>query len=36
LCSLRSQALHLDGLEIILKGGQMGPPEVFELLVKGV
>ena len=35
LCRLRSRAAHLDGLEIILKGGQMGPPDTFELLVHG-
>jgi len=31
LCRAHSAALHLDGLEIVLKGGQMGPPNFFEL-----
>jgi uncharacterized protein YgbK (DUF1537 family) len=25
----------IDGLELMLKGGQMGPPDVFERLVNG-
>jgi len=25
----------MDGLEIMLKGGQMGPPDLFETLVHG-
>ena len=26
---------QLDGMELMLKGGQMGPPDVFERLVRG-
>jgi uncharacterized protein YgbK (DUF1537 family) len=29
LCQAHSDAPHLQGLEIILKGGQMGPPDFF-------
>ncbi|RYY60607.1 MAG: four-carbon acid sugar kinase family protein, partial [Comamonadaceae bacterium] len=35
LCRLHSDDLGLDGLEIALKGGQMGPPDLFERLVHG-
>jgi len=35
LCSTRSDLPALDGLELMLKGGQMGPPGLFELLVHG-
>ena len=35
LCRLRADAPELDGLEIILKGGQMGRPDVFEALLRG-
>ena len=35
LCRLHSDAPHLDGMEVALKGGQMGPPEYFELLRNG-
>ncbi len=35
LCRIRSDAAHMDGLEIMLKGGQMGPPDLFETLVHG-
>jgi len=35
LCRAHAGAAHLDGLEIMLKGGQMGPAELFELLVRG-
>jgi len=35
LCRIRSDAAHMDGLEIMLKGGQMGPPHLFETLVHG-
>jgi uncharacterized protein YgbK (DUF1537 family) len=35
LCRLRSDAPRMDGLEIMLKGGQMGPPDLFETLVHG-
>ncbi|MCU4180812.1 four-carbon acid sugar kinase family protein [Bosea sp. BH3] len=31
LCRAHSAAPHLDGLDIVLKGGQMGPPNFFEL-----
>jgi 3-oxoisoapionate kinase len=35
---LRVQATdpRLDGLELMLKGGQMGPPDIFERLLRGV
>ena len=36
LCRLHSDAAALDGLEVMLKGGQMGPDELFEHLVHGV
>ena len=35
LCRIRSNAPHMDGLEIMLKGGQMGPPDLFDTLVRG-
>jgi len=35
LCRIRSDAGRMDGLEIMLKGGQMGPPDLFEALVRG-
>ncbi|VVE42056.1 four-carbon acid sugar kinase family protein [Pandoraea terrigena] len=35
LCRLRSDAPALDGMEILLKGGQMGGVDVFERLVHG-
>ena len=35
LCRIRSDAAGLDGLEIMLKGGQMGPPDLFDTLVHG-
>lgn len=35
LCRLHSDARHLDGMELALKGGQMGPPAFFELLRNG-
>lgn len=31
LCRAHSAAPYLDGLDIVLKGGQMGPPNFFEL-----
>lgn len=31
LCRAHSAADHLDGLELVLKGGQMGPPDFFAL-----
>lgn len=35
LTRLHSDAPQLDGLELMLKGGQMGPSDVFERLVRG-
>lgn len=35
LCRLRSDAPALDGMEILLKGGQMGGVDLFERLVHG-
>ncbi|MGF6527028.1 four-carbon acid sugar kinase family protein [Variovorax sp. PvP013] len=35
LCRLHSDRAALDGVEIMLKGGQMGPVDVFERLVHG-
>ncbi|HEX2113254.1 MAG TPA: nucleotide-binding domain containing protein, partial [Alphaproteobacteria bacterium] len=35
LCRAHASS-HLDGIELMLKGGQMGPPDVFERLVRGV
>jgi len=35
LVRTHSDRSDLDGLELMLKGGQMGPPEVFELLLHG-
>ena len=35
LCRIRSDAPRMNGLEIMLKGGQMGPPDLFETLVRG-
>lgn len=35
LCRIRSDAAHMDGLQIMLKGGQMGPPDLFEILAHG-
>jgi uncharacterized protein YgbK (DUF1537 family) len=35
LVRAHSDARRADGLELMLKGGQMGPPEVFELLLAG-
>lgn len=29
LCRAHSAAAHLDGLDVVLKGGQMGPPDFF-------
>ena len=36
LCRLHSDARHLDGMEVSLKGGQMGTVRVFEELLHGV
>lgn len=35
LCRLRSEVPALDGIELMLKGGQMGGEDVFERLVRG-
>ena len=35
LCRLHSDEPSLDGVEIMLKGGQMGPQDLFERLVHG-
>jgi 3-oxoisoapionate kinase len=35
LTRLHSDAPRLDGLELMLKGGQMGSPDLFERLVRG-
>lgn len=35
LCRLHSDAAALDGMEIVLKGGQMGPVDLFERLLHG-
>ncbi|MDB5895243.1 MAG: type effector Hrp-dependent outer domain protein, partial [Rhodoferax sp.] len=35
LCRLHSDMPALDGMEIVLKGGQMGPPDLFERLLHG-
>jgi uncharacterized protein YgbK (DUF1537 family) len=35
LCRVHSDDATLDGLEIMLKGGQMGSDDVFERLVRG-
>lgn len=35
LCRLRSSAQHLDGVEIVLKGGQVGDDDFFELTRRG-
>lgn len=35
LCRLRADAPPVDGLEVMLKGGQMGAPDLFERLISG-
>ncbi|WP_050469459.1 four-carbon acid sugar kinase family protein [Herbaspirillum chlorophenolicum] len=35
LCRAHADAAHLDGIELMLKGGQMGTADLFELLAKG-
>ena len=35
LCRLHSDDATIDGLEVMLKGGQIGPEDVFERLVHG-
>jgi uncharacterized protein YgbK (DUF1537 family) len=35
LCRSRSDTPRLDGLELMLKGGQMGTPDLFQLLLRG-
>ncbi len=34
LCRAHSTAEHLDGLDIVLKGGQMGPPDFFAVAAR--
>jgi uncharacterized protein YgbK (DUF1537 family) len=34
LCRAHSAASHLDGLDIVLKGGQMGPPDFFAVAAR--
>lgn len=34
LCRAHSAAAHLDGLDIVLKGGQMGPPDFFAVATR--
>ncbi len=35
VCRAQSRAPHLDGIEFMLKGGQMGPDDLFERLLTG-
>ena len=35
LCRAHADAIHLDGIELMLKGGQMGTANLFELLMRG-
>jgi uncharacterized protein YgbK (DUF1537 family) len=35
LLRARADQPHIDGLELVLKGGQMGPPDLFGRLVAG-
>jgi 3-oxoisoapionate kinase len=35
LCAVRSENPALEGMEMMLKGGQMGPPDLFETLLAG-
>jgi uncharacterized protein YgbK (DUF1537 family) len=35
LCRAHASDPRLDGIEIMLKGGQMGPPDIFERLLRG-
>jgi uncharacterized protein YgbK (DUF1537 family) len=35
LVRARADAARIDGLELMLKGGQMGPPDIFERLLSG-
>ncbi|MBB5390627.1 MULTISPECIES: four-carbon acid sugar kinase family protein [unclassified Herbaspirillum] len=35
LCRAHADAAHLDGIELMLKGGQMGAADLFELLAGG-
>jgi 3-oxoisoapionate kinase len=35
LLRARADNRRVDGLELVLKGGQMGPPDIFERLIKG-
>lgn len=35
VCKVHATDTALDGVELMLKGGQMGPPDVFEALRQG-
>ena len=35
VCRAHAHVPRLDGLELMLKGGQMGPPDLFERLLRG-
>jgi uncharacterized protein YgbK (DUF1537 family) len=35
ICRAHADAPALDGIEVMLKGGQMGPPDLFVRLVEG-
>jgi uncharacterized protein YgbK (DUF1537 family) len=35
MCRARSGTPQLDGAELMLKGGQMGPDDLFDLLLTG-
>jgi 3-oxoisoapionate kinase len=36
LCRAHAHDRNLDGIELMLKGGQMGPPDLFARLQNGV
>jgi len=35
MCRAHSHASHLEGVEFMLKGGQMGPDDLFDRLLTG-
>jgi uncharacterized protein YgbK (DUF1537 family) len=35
MCRLHADSAQLDGMEIMLKGGQMGDADLFEQLIAG-
>jgi uncharacterized protein YgbK (DUF1537 family) len=35
LCRMHAASSALDGIEVVLKGGQVGPADYFELVKKG-